>query len=220
MQKIISFDHNQVHYHVFRFNGNTDSATVKNAGAYETIEHAVSQGANVIVNVSSGNNADALRKEVLEYNRNKPIEDRVKVIHIIGESRELERGLSEWSWSIPIVSDNLNTRWLTSSERVNMARRYLETYEPNFKIKGMIDATHYLPKENVRQAMEITETKIDGNYLNAIVIPVGGGRTITAFDTALAQIKNQCTKLIGLVPEGEHPLFHNFIVRKENPDGI
>ena len=84
MQKILSFNRNGMNYHALQFNGS--GTTIKDIGAYETIEHAVSQGANVIVNVTSGNNGAALKRAVLDYNHRKPLEEKVKVVHIISSN--------------------------------------------------------------------------------------------------------------------------------------
>ena len=79
MQKILDFYKNGIGYHVFKFNGNgnlngNEHTTIKDVGAYETIEYAVNLGANVIVNVTSGNNGEALKNAALQYNSNKSLD--------------------------------------------------------------------------------------------------------------------------------------------------
>ncbi len=226
MQKIFDFEKKGISYHVFRFNGHSNDdnySTIKDVGALETIESAVSQGANVIVNISSGNNAAALMKEGLQYNIDKPLEERVKVVHIIcpGNS-EMEQGLTAYfpdsnaKYSIPYVCDEMLKKWLTVEDRVSIARKAIEhEQDTNFKVKGVVDATHFIPNEYMRQAEEILLQKTNGKYLDYLAIPVGTGKGFISFYRALNNLKSKGieinTKLIGIVPEGENPIYNTFV---------
>lgn len=235
MQKILDFYRNGIHYHVFQFNGS--GTTIKSIGAYETIEHAVSQGANVVVNVTSGNNGDALKDAARQFNKNRPLEEKIKVVHIIGsDNRRLEEGLtrSELMWdsdaehsfqySIPIAVPDLKTRWLTPEDRASTAKEYLEKNpDNNFRIKGIVDVTHYVPNVYVRQSEEILQHTIDGEYLDFLAFPLGTGRASTAFYAALKNLQRRGipinTKLIGIVPEGENPIYHRFVFQRKRANG-
>jgi len=224
MQKISSFTKNGVNYDIFQFNGDSRLGTIKNIGAYETLEHAVSQGANVVVNITSGNNGEALRRYVLEYNRNRPLEDRIKVVHIIGpNNHEMEDGLTAFAgnfeYSIPYVFNDMETRWLTPNDRVEIARKYLEGHaKENFRVTGIADVTHFIPNEYVKQAEEVLQHPVKGIQLDYLAIPVGTGRTFIAFYTALNNLRSRGleinTKLVGLVPEGENPIYTQFVFEK------
>jgi len=230
MQKILSFDRNGIHYHVFQFNGDSrPDNTIKDIGAHETIEHAVRQGANVIVDITSGNYGEALRKAALDYNEGRKLEDRVKLVHIIGpDSQKVELGLKDYrngfNYSVPYVFSDMETRWITPEDRVEIAGRCVSKNDPDFKIKGILDVTHHMPIEYVTQSEEVLGQTFNGRHLDYLALPVGTGRTITAFDMALGNIRGRGipvnTKFMGIVPEGENPIYHNFVVPRISGNGI
>ena len=215
-----------MNYHALQFNGS--GTTIKDIGAYETIEHAVSQGANVIVNVTSGNNGAALKRAVLDYNHRKPLEEKVKVVHIISSNRRIVGSLGDsdengfW-YSIPYVSEDLDRKWLTKDEREAIARDFAgKNKKDGFKVEEAIDVTHFVPDGNIRRAQDILQQQIDGRYLDCIGIPVGTGKTYAAFYTALKNLLSRGipidTKLVGLLPKGENPIYSTFVFER-NIDG-
>ena len=236
MQKILDFDRYGINYHVFRFNGNNnqqngdnEQGTIKDFGAYETIEYAVNQGFNVIVNITSGNNGNALKRAAFQYNRNNPLEERVKLVHICPDNPKILGGLSDsfdgFEYSIPYASADLRNKWLTREDRISIAEKILEEHkDEKFRVKGIADVTHYIPNEYVKQAEEILRHTVNGKHLDYLAIPVGTGRTFLAFYYALNELKSKGTeintKLIGLVPKDEHPIFHNFVFEKRKNGGI
>ncbi len=233
MQKILDFERKGINYQVLRFNGSTisEAGTVKDVGAYETIEHAVSQGANVIVDVSSGNMAEALKGAAARYNIGKPLEDRIKVVHIIRDDPKLEEGLKHlypydnmnFEYSIPLIFKEINTKWLNPEDRVRIAREAIEkSKEDGFEVKGVVDVTHYIPQESVRQFEQILRQQYNGRQLDYLGIPVGTGRTFVAAYTALNNLKSegvQITRLIGFTPKDENPIYRNFVFDVVKQDG-
>src|SRR3989338_3124966 len=114
MQNILNFQERGISYHVYKFNGHGQydtRETIKDVGALETILYAVNQGANLVVNITSGNYGEALKRAALEYNKDKPLEDRIKVVHIICPGdKKLEHGLNatdstDFNYSIVHICD-------------------------------------------------------------------------------------------------------------------
>ncbi len=230
MKKIMDFSRDGINYSVFQFNGNGNlnddfKLTVKDIGAYETIEFFVRQGFNVIVNVTSGNNGEALKRASLQYNQNRPLEERVKIVHICHGGQKIIGGLSGsfdgFEYSLPYNFSGLKDKYLLEEDRISIAEKILEAHkDKDFKIKGIADATHHIPDEYIRQAKEILQQTVDGKHLDYLVLPVGTGRTFLAFYSALEEIKRRDikinTKLVGLVPRDENPIFHQFVFPRKN----
>ena len=150
-----------------------------------------------------------------------PVEERVKLVHIIGlNDPEKESGLRDSSidgfdYSIPYTFKDMNKKWLTEEGRISIAKEVLKEHDNNFKVKGIIDVTHHIPKEYIKQAEEILLHTVNEKHLDYLVVPVGTGRTFMAFYTGLINLQHQDvkinTKLLGIVPKGEHPITNNFV---------
>jgi|SRR3989338_3352266 len=221
-----------IFYGVYSFGSKEEESTVKDVGAEETVEHAVNEGANVIVNFTQGNNGQALKKAVHSHNHGLSLEDMIKVVHIIPDVPWIEESLGSrlkgFDYSIPLIFGNFNKRWLDPEDRVRLAHGMLRT-DSHFDIRKIVDVTHYVSNEYVKQAREILQDKIEGGYLDFLAIPVGSGRVYVAFYRALQQLLNEGqeikTKLVGIVPENEHPIYHKFVfngnkIRRYNPTSI
>ena len=101
--------------------------------------------------------------------------------------------------------------------------------DKNFKVTRALDVTHYVPNVYIKQAEDILRDKIYSAYLDYLVIPVGTGKTFVAFYRALKNLnaagRTIKTKLVGVVPKGENPIYHKFVysgsrIRGYNPTSL
>ncbi|MBI1936176.1 hypothetical protein HYS31_07070 [Candidatus Woesearchaeota archaeon] len=226
----LSFDRKGVGYHVVQFNGEGTLETLKDFGADETIHYAINQGANIIAAISSGNKANALKKAAFRHNTCSPLEEMVRVVHIIGPGdKYMETGLRDsdagFVYSIPYVFGEMQRKWLTPEDRISIAATASEQYShDSFKAKGIVDVTHFIPNEYVKKAEEILLRKYNGRHLDYLGIPVGTGSAYLAFRTALKNLQSRgidiTAKLVGIVPKGEHPIYHKFVFTHDTENGI
>ena len=82
----------------------------------------------------------------------------------------------------------------------------------------LVDVTHFIPAEYLRQATEVLGYKYDGRRLDYLAIPLGTGRVFVSFYRALNRLRRKdkqiTTRLIGYVPAGENPIYHRFVTKK------
>lgn len=237
MQNLLSFSRNGINYHVFRFTNHwldsdegSIAYTVKDVGAKDSIHYALRRGANVIVDVTSGNYGQALAQAVMEYN-SKTKKKIVKAVHIVSpkivkaqqhvtlDDLTLHRQAIGHGWrhvypypdSIPFVFEDYDEIWLPPEKRIQIAREVVKNQrDPNFTLEGVIDVTHHLPHSYWQQANQV----LDSRHLDYLAVPVGTGRVFVSFYRALENSSNKKTKLVGIAPEGENPVYGVFVRKR------
>lgn len=168
--------------HVYDFH-NLFGPTHKSAGIEEYVDYALEHDANTISVISSGNLVSALKKELTTR------ETDLALVNLVNQ--EYKKGAK----NVPMEQHRILR---DAQEREAYLQEIAEHLD--FPLGKVVDVTDFLPQQYSIQAKAIL--KDDPEY---VAIPVGSGKLfLSIYRTAKAEGKK--TRLIGLLPKGEHGL--------------
>lgn len=187
--------------------------TQKAIGIEEVIQDAIDNGVNTICAITNGNYGASLKDVVENHNWKVSSDEDLKLVSIVhpDTDQRILGGLKGIN-SVPFLCEAMKTTWLDPVDREKYVKERLE--QSGLDPGVVKDYTDFIPNAYYENARGILEKDFD-----FIFIPVGTGKSFVALYRTLEELKKKGkekkTKIIGVVPKGENPIYHTFVFERQ-----